>query len=403
MFYENSTSEVLKGTEQTEYAAAYHICDGLLYHYTKLDTLWKIFASDSFFARNIRFSNDFNEYLTGRYTIENYINKLKGPDAAQRDEALKKIRENPMMHFMVCFCDDGDLLSQWRGYAQNGVSIGMDFTGGFCRGKELSQHAEQFCVLNNKRYQDAADKTDGKYYINGEPLRFLQMPYQVQYISKEENARSKRGRDIKNILNKLYENSDGGMNRLIGYIPYIKDVGFEEEKEYRLIFDMEYLGQSKAHSDDVRSKKLEFLEQENLKKPYINVEFGNPQEKCDRVKTVWLGGAACGLEGELKKAHGDIEIKLVAGAGVRTEVCIGEGTNQEEIQQAIEKEIERPAALPEKEAVKIWCKGHLPIRKIIVGPGERQDEVKESMEYYKKTVYWLKYIDIDKSATPFRI
>lgn len=41
-----------------------------------------------------------------------------------------------MMYFMVCFCEDGDLLSQWRGYAQNGVSIGMDFTGGICKKKD---------------------------------------------------------------------------------------------------------------------------------------------------------------------------------------------------------------------------------------------------------------------------
>lgn len=401
MLYENNTSEISKCTEQMKYSQAYHIHDGLLYHYTKLDTLWKILESDSLFARNIRFSNDFNEYLTGRNTIEKFVSGLQDTDEPKKKEILKKLRENPMMYFMVCFCEDGDLLSQWRGYAQNGVSIGMDFTGGICKKKRLAQHVEEFCVLNNLKYSEkeidkTSDKTERKYNIDGNSLVFLQMPYKVQYVSNPENLDEKP--DVKQILEKLYDGSEDDSTRLLGYIPYIKDIGFREEEEYRLIYDMELLGDSKAHSDSVRGKKLEFMDSENLKNPYINVEFGKPDKKSSNVKTIWVGGDACEIADKIVKKYADLKIELVDQTGI----CIGEGINQEEMQEDIEKFIEGSMALQHKDTIKIWCKGHLPIRKIIVGPSEKQNETKESLEYYKRTIYWLKYVDIDVSAIPLR-
>ncbi len=397
MLYENSTSKISKSTEQMKYLQAYHIHNGLLYHYTKLDTLWKILGSDSLFARNIRFSNDFNEYLTGRDTIEKFVNGLQDMEELKKEKILKKIRENPMMYFMVCFCEDGDLLSQWRGYAQNGVSIGMDFTGGICGEENLALHVEEFCVLNNMKYrQMVGDEQNGKYNMEGNSLMFLQMPYKVQYVSKTEILNGKS--DMKNILQELYDGDEDDSTRLLEYIPYIKDIGFREEGEYRLIYDMELLGVSKAHSDSVRSKKLEFLDSENLKKPYINVEFGKPDNKSSNVKTIWVGGEAREIADKIDNRYTDLKIQLVDQTGI----CIGEGNNQEEMQVTIEKIIESSLVLQYKETIKIWCKGHLPIRKIIVGPSEKQNEIKESLEYYKRTIYWLKYVDIDVSAIPLR-
>lgn len=397
MLYENNTSKISKCTEQMKYEQAYHIHDGLLYHYTKLDTLWKIIGSDSLFARNIRFSNDFNEYLTGRNAIEKFVSGVQDIEEAKKEKILKKIQENPMMYFMVCFCEEGDLLSQWRGYAQNGVSIGMDFTGGICREKSLTQHIEEFCVLNNAKNREAMDgSTEEKYNIDGNSLVFLQMPYKVQYVSKAGKADGEK--DIKNILNSLYDDSEDDSTRLLGYIPYIKDIGFREEEEYRLIYDMEFLGGSKSHSDSVRSKKLEFLDSENLKKPYINVEFGKPDNKSSDVETIWVGGDVRKIADKISKKYADLKIELVEQTGI----CIGEGKNQEEIQTAIEKLIEGSTPLQYNDTIKIWCKGHLPIRKIIVGPSEKQNETKESLEYYKRTIYWLKYVDIDVSAIPLR-
>ncbi|MCI8373111.1 MAG: DUF2971 domain-containing protein [Lachnospiraceae bacterium] len=406
MFFENNVDICVKKQEQINYNRAYQINNGLLYHYAKCETLWSILESDSFFARNIRFSNDSNEYMTGRDTIEHFINEVDNLDHEQKNEILRLIRENPMMYFMVCFCKDGDLLSQWRGYAQNGVSIGLDFTDGIRNGQELREHLEWFCVLNNKKYQQTQKtknkaSSKNKYYIDNKTIKFLQMPYKVQYISKEDRIKGQ----IEEILNELWTQTEAEdqVNKLLKYIPFIKDEGFSEEEEYRLIFDMEFLGESKAHSKAVRSKKMEYLDSESMKKPYINVEFGQPENKISDVKKIRFGRDAVAVMEAIKRS--DVSKNLILERNDKREgICLGEGSNQEKILEIIEKYIESPGIEEQdKIKIKIWCDGHLPIRKIVVGPGEKQREIKESLEYYKDTVYWLRYIDVEESKIPLRI
>lgn len=402
MFYENDITIQLKKEEQKSFREAYQIHNGLLYHYAKGETLWSILESDSFFARNIRFSNDSNEYMTGKDTIEEFIKNVEDLNENEKEEILKQIRENPMMYFMVCFCEDGDLLSQWRGYAKNGVSIGLDFTDGMQEDADIQEHLEWFCVLNNKKCQQQLRKKGiyAKYYLNGRLLQFLQMPYKVQYISKTRDKSTRP--DVRNILQTLWKDSEveERTGRLLRYIPFIKDDGFLEEEEYRLIFDLEVLGESKAHSRSVRSRKMEYLDSENIKKPYINVEFGRPGQKLAKVTKIRFGADTkqfadklCDRK-ELKKIQIEKDEK-------RKGIYIGEGKNQETIMEIVEKYLET-FIIHEQKEIKIWCDGHLPIREIVVGPGEKQEEMKESLEHFKNTVYWLRYIDIRVSRIPLR-
>lgn len=404
MYYEDGSSVNVKQTEQKQYSMAYQIHDGLLYHYAKCDTLWRILESDSFFARNIRFSNDSNEYMTGRTAIEKFVNRQE-LKTEEKNAIFKQIREDPMMYFMVCFCMDGDLLSQWRGYAKNGVSLGLDFTDGADKEADVRDHVEYFCVRNNREYEEALAPKLGeeKYYIgNREQLVFLQMPYKVTYIDQNKRILPK---DIKSVLSELWEKGDveERVNRLLKYIPFIKDVGFAEEEEYRLIFDMEYLGGSKAHSNSVRSKKIGYIDDMNIKMPYINVEFGRPEEKLSEVSEVYFGEDVNDIADRLQKSSDVGNYPRIIREKLRKGIYIGEGKNQEEILEATEKAMEALGNFKQREAdIKVWCKGHLPIRKIIVGPGEKQKEIKESLEFYRHTVYWLRYIDIEESKIPLR-
>jgi hypothetical protein len=47
--------------------------------------------------------------------------------------------------------------------------------------------------------------------------------------------------------------------------------------------------------------------------------------------------------------------------------------------------------------IKIWARGHWPIRRLVVGPSENKKIIKESIEHYKNNRYWLKYIDVEVS------
>lgn len=408
MLWENEDTVNEKIKEQERDRETYKIHDGLLYHYASYDTLWRILDSDSFFARNIRFSNDANEYMTGKSAIKEFVEgKKRFNDPNERNILLQEIQNNPMNYFMICFCEDGDLLSQWRGYAKNGVSIGLDFKGGYRNQGDIEKHVEFFCVVNNKRFQEetAKDKMEFnyKYYLNEKDtgIAFVQMPYKVQYISKDNVEITDK------ILSELYdsdfyEDYKDGADKLIKCIPFLKDKSFEEEKEHRLIFDMEYLGGSRANSDYVCSKKVDYLEIEGIRKPYINVEFGKPQNKLKHVVNICVGKDVLGIKDILERANINKGI-VVNEDNKRDGIYIGEGSNQEDIMTQIEKYIETPEIPRElKTKVKIWCEGHLPIREIMVGPSKKQQDIKESLEFYKKTVYWMKYIDIKESKIPLR-
>lgn len=403
MYFEHEDNIYIKKQEQQIYSMAYQMHNDLLYHYATCETIWKILESDCFLARNIRFSNDSKEYKTGQAAIESFISNHLSLSRKEKKEILSRIRENPMMYYMVCFCESGDLLSQWRGYAKHGVSIGLDFTGGITNKDVLPRHIEYFSVLNNHKYQEflKGSEEEKKYYIDNEALIFLQMPYKVQYI---QQGKEKLSKNITDILNEMWESGkeEERVSRLLQYIPFIKDRGFKEEAEYRLIYDMEFLGESKAHSSRVRSKKIDYLDSDNIKKPYICVEFGQATQKLSDVTEVFFGTDAVEIADILQLIKCGWDIDLIQDNKCNG-IYIGEGKNQEEVLEWIEKYIETwKAPQKQKDSIKIWCKGHLPIRKIIIGPGEKQIDMKESLEHYKNTIYWLRYIDVETSKIPLK-
>ena len=52
--------------------------------------------------------------------------------------------------------------------------------------------------------------------------------------------------------------------------------------------------------------------------------------------------------------------------------------------------------------VKIWCDGHLPLRKVIVGPSKDAQYMAQSIREYIRTKYWLRDVDVEISKIPLR-
>ncbi|WP_157071248.1 DUF2971 domain-containing protein, partial [Alicyclobacillus acidiphilus] len=114
----------------------------MLYHYTNLDGFKGIIEGKSFWASDIRFLNDSTEFIHGRdlclECVESLCRDNPGSDGLTFLEGLRDlltaspllwgdIDDSPYYIFVVSFCEDGDLLSQWRGYSrgQQGVSLGF--------------------------------------------------------------------------------------------------------------------------------------------------------------------------------------------------------------------------------------------------------------------------------------
>jgi hypothetical protein len=115
-----------------------------LYHYTDQTGLLGIIESRSLWATNISYMNDATEFgLSVRLIrdrllaeLETKIEPGRSPetDTGHLNERQNRAREllkhtvsdaSPI--HVICFCEKGDLLSQWRGYAGAGYGYSLAF------------------------------------------------------------------------------------------------------------------------------------------------------------------------------------------------------------------------------------------------------------------------------------
>lgn len=92
-----------------------------LYHYTSGDGLHGILKTASLRGTNFAFMNDRSEFTYGVELIRDCLAvKAKGlPDSGIRRAlvlAHKVLEAPPCDVYLTCFCEEPDLLSQWRGY-----------------------------------------------------------------------------------------------------------------------------------------------------------------------------------------------------------------------------------------------------------------------------------------------
>lgn len=108
-----------------------------LYHYTTLTGLVGIASSHSLWASDVRYLNDASELSYAVELISGVVTEtLSEADTDALHSVLPRYSgfanafEYGRRPFVACFCEEGDLLSQWRGYrsGQTGYSLGMDLS-----------------------------------------------------------------------------------------------------------------------------------------------------------------------------------------------------------------------------------------------------------------------------------
>lgn len=378
--------------------------DPYVYQYRTLESFWSIIESDSFWATNARFSNDHEEQSLGMKKLREFLGMDVDADAA---EALGDC-------YIVCFCDEDDKLSQWRGYAPEGVSIGFDF--------------------NNVRpfYIQRREGTGGKE----EFVQIYNSCYKVQYISEDTK---------KNIFaQKFYLNPSAdklSIGKVPDFISYVKHIGFHEEAESRLVF---------SDRDTDLSGCIHYRSVGDIKVPYIIVK-ADGGETCKGEACIVRLNFEAGLGETLEKglsehfsrsktedvtvvncvdiAKGEADDSLCFGCSLReayipgvngrnpdcryahgskqsfhvrnnNQIYISNSRNQEEVYQEVQTFFQKQDG--ELKKTKIWCEGHLPIRSITVGNLRNKEIVAESIRHYCSQHYWLRSVDVRASATPFR-
>jgi len=106
----------------------------ILYHYTGQAGLVGIVKNAELWATKIQYMNDATEFGLAlglaRRLLENIISNSTHPSQKAACGRLQAslLDIGDINIFAVCFCEEGDLLSQWRGYAggRQGYALGFD-------------------------------------------------------------------------------------------------------------------------------------------------------------------------------------------------------------------------------------------------------------------------------------
>lgn len=346
-----------------------------VYHYTSLDKFWKIIESNSFWATHVRFSNDGQEFLEG----QEIINKLYENHGSSYDKNC----------YMICFCNENDLLSQWREYAQNGVSVGMDFS-----------RESIFTILNN----DEKNKNSIGECRYSAPIKVLYTVQDDARITKKNPSFFwKDGKEInfkkvkKSLDNRELELAAESQAR--GIIPYIKHGAFKEELESRLVFEL---------SPDKEKNHVCFINSEGCQKPYLKIKYGDTKEQQKNCTYVDIGRKIddeliSTIKHELLQLYPNMVFNISDNNNCDCEeIYISTGQNQRKIFLIIDNQCRKYGMDKSTAVIKIWCDGYLPIRSILVGPNLEGETIKESIALYCKTHHWLKHIVVKTSPMPYR-
>lgn len=192
-----------------------------LYHYTTSSGFLGIFnhfpdGPAELWASEIRYMNDASEFFHGIKIIQEQAKKLFNDESNEMKRGILKnicerihTLEGPI--FITSFCEEDDLLSQWRGYSgETGYSIGWDFN----QLKTASQPNDWVlarCIYDSEA-QSKATMHYIRYHLNHWfDVRIKNEPYLEPYSEFYFGVALRR------------------------FIPLLKHSSFSEEKEWRLI------------------------------------------------------------------------------------------------------------------------------------------------------------------------
>lgn len=202
---------------------------GPLFHYTSIQGLIGIITDRKIWATNISHLNDKQELFEARDMFRQALKALRKRVDPSPQPAIRPrdYPDNPKIKFLgiiydfldlaqelpifVCsFSEEGDQLSQWRGYCPNayGFSIGFDYT-------QLKNQADQQkflvkkCIYKKKEQQKIVD----------------------EYIQDQIVPRLSDLEGDKKIVTKAFTT----FQEILQILPTIKNGHFKEEKEWRLI------------------------------------------------------------------------------------------------------------------------------------------------------------------------
>lgn len=258
----------------------------IVYHYCSVDVFTKIMSDKKIRLSDITKSNDsmeilwitkyikeiFDEEFNKETSNTRYFNEGYPKDAFSElvehysDEFFKA--EQRIYSYMVCcFSEEGDLLSQWRGYSDDasGFSIGFDANALATFGKPLAE---------DQISSDIFDFNKVIYDVSKQKVRIRECAKQL--ISELKPLSKVTSGDIK-------QQSMEAFNRcffkLFKWSIFMKNPFFKEEKEWRICYCTDLRSNYKSSNVKIEGElslsNIAYYSRNNDVVPYIDLSFND--------------------------------------------------------------------------------------------------------------------------------
>jgi hypothetical protein len=220
----------------------------VLYHYCSVAALLSILQNRSIHLSSLKLSNDSMEGRHPMQTMMRMASTAKlSSDARERLESLLRLLDRRFDSLGFCLSEKGDLLSQWRGYADDakGASIGF------------SRKVLETCKKGRLLRVDY-DVTSHERRLSGpfEKLKHLAEAHEFEASTLSGQTTWEA---------KSRKTADGLIESIVDLVPILfqlKESTFEEEQEWRLLT---------AWNGD--RPDMGFRASSNRIEPFLNVPF----------------------------------------------------------------------------------------------------------------------------------
>ena len=204
----------------------------VLYHYCSLSTFYSIVQNQSIWLSDITKSNDSKELL---WAIEKFIsffeneirwntfdNAIEWKDIQDTLQLIKKAKQYKYQEFLkswvFCLSEKKDNLGQWRGYADDGQGICIGFKFKFLC--QIKKYLEEQYVNAHSFFQKV------QYGLPDDQLKQVEQDICRSNLIEAKNLDAFCCAKFKSSLIKL-------LRKTVLY----KSKAFEEEREWRIVFD----------------------------------------------------------------------------------------------------------------------------------------------------------------------
>jgi Protein of unknown function (DUF2971). len=120
----------------------------VLYHYCSLSTFSKIIENKKLWLSHYEFVNDYLDMKWIHHKMDYELNLHQ--DKNEVEAFIRNYNLNIKDKYIACFSEDGDLLSQWRAYADDGCGIAIGFKSSELKIKNHFPHINEIDFEMNR-------------------------------------------------------------------------------------------------------------------------------------------------------------------------------------------------------------------------------------------------------------